>query len=81
VADFAGKRRPRAKLHVTALLCVASMLVLMPAFGAGLTWCSHLVRWGERVTPKGTTDVDLPPADRSALEIVRGYLAKNRQPS
>lgn len=34
VADFAGKRRPRAKLHVTALLCVASMLVLMLAFGA-----------------------------------------------
>jgi len=51
--------------------------LLMPAFGAGLTWCSHLVRWGERVTPKGTTDVDLPPTDRTALQIVQGYLAKN----
>ena len=51
-------------------------LVLLPAFGAGLTWCSHLVRWGERVTPKGTTDVDLPPSDRTALEIVQGYLRK-----
>jgi len=35
-------------------------LVLLPAFGAGLTWCAHLVRWGDRVTPKGTTDVELP---------------------
>jgi 3-oxoacyl-[acyl-carrier-protein] synthase-3 len=52
--------------------------LLMPAFGAGLTWCSHLVRWGERVTPKGTTDVDLPPTDRTALQIVKGFLAKNR---
>ena len=30
-------------------------LILMPAFGAGLTWSSHLVRWGERTTPLGTT--------------------------
>jgi 3-oxoacyl-[acyl-carrier-protein] synthase-3 len=37
-------------------------LILMPAFGAGLTWCSHLVRWGERITPRRSTDVDLPPA-------------------
>ena len=27
--------------------------MLLPAFGAGLTWCAHLVRWGERVTPRG----------------------------
>ena len=33
LADFAGRRRPRAKLHVTALLCLASMAVLMAAFG------------------------------------------------
>ena len=51
-------------------------LLLLPAFGAGLTWCAHLVRWGERVTPKGVSDVELPPCDRSALEIVQGYLRK-----
>lgn len=51
-------------------------LLLLPAFGAGLTWCAHLVRWGDRVTPKGTTDVDLPPSSKSALEIVQGYLRK-----
>ena len=52
-------------------------LLLLPAFGAGLTWCAHLVRWGDRVTPKGTSDVELPPSDRTALEIVQGYLHKN----
>ncbi len=45
-------------------------LLLMPAFGAGLTLCAHLLRWGQRVTPVATTDVDLPPCTKSALEMV-----------
>jgi 3-oxoacyl-[acyl-carrier-protein] synthase-3 len=53
-------------------------LLLLPAFGAGLTWCAHLIRWGDRVKPKGTTDVELPPSDRTALQIVQGYLNKTR---
>jgi 3-oxoacyl-[acyl-carrier-protein] synthase-3 len=53
-------------------------LLLLPAFGAGLTWCAHLIRWGDRVTPKGTADVELPPSDRTALQIVQGYLQKKR---
>jgi 3-oxoacyl-[acyl-carrier-protein] synthase-3 len=48
----------------------ANQLILMPAFGGGLTLCSHLVRWGERVHPLQTTDVDLPPSPGNALEIV-----------
>ena len=51
-------------------------LVLLPAFGAGLPWCAHYVRWGERVTPKGTTDVDLPPCDKTALEMVQEQIRK-----
>ena len=51
-------------------------LLLMPAFGAGLTWCAHLVRWGDRVTPKGASDAELPPCDKTALEIVQDYLRK-----
>jgi 3-oxoacyl-[acyl-carrier-protein] synthase-3 len=51
-------------------------LVLLPAFGAGLTWCAHLLRWGERVTPKGTTDADLPPCDKTALQLVQGFIQK-----
>ena len=45
-------------------------LILMPAFGGGLTLSSHLVRWGRRVTPLGTTDVDLAPCTSTALELV-----------
>jgi 3-oxoacyl-[acyl-carrier-protein] synthase-3 len=50
-------------------------LLLTPAFGAGLTWCSHVIRWGERVTPRDGTDVDLPPCDRTALEMVNALRA------
>jgi MFS family permease len=35
IADRAGRRRPGAKLQVTAAVCVASALVLAFAFGAG----------------------------------------------
>lgn len=45
-------------------------LILMPAFGGGLTVCSHLVRWGERITPLGKTDIDLSPCTRSGLQLV-----------
>jgi 3-oxoacyl-[acyl-carrier-protein] synthase-3 len=50
--------------------------LLLPAFGAGLTWCAHLIRWGERVEPLATSDVNLPPCDRTALEIVKSQIAK-----
>jgi 3-oxoacyl-[acyl-carrier-protein] synthase-3 len=45
-------------------------LILLPAFGAGLTVCAHLVRWGERVTPLGTSDADFPVVKKTALEQV-----------
>jgi 3-oxoacyl-[acyl-carrier-protein] synthase III len=44
--------------------------LLMPAFGAGLTLCSLIVKWGDRVTPLGTSDRALPPATKTALEMV-----------
>ncbi|WP_213956262.1 MFS transporter [Variovorax sp. dw_954] len=34
VVDRAGARRPRARLHVMTLLCIASLLVVAVAFGA-----------------------------------------------
>jgi 3-oxoacyl-[acyl-carrier-protein] synthase-3 len=45
-------------------------MLLMPAFGGGLTFCAHLVRWGERTAPLDTSPVDLPPCGRTALDIV-----------
>ncbi len=48
-------------------------LLLMASFGGGLTFTGHVVRWGERVTPIGGSPADLPPNNRTALEIVREY--------
>ena len=45
-------------------------LILMPAFGGGLTLSAHLLRWGERTTPLGYSDVELPPCTQTALELV-----------
>jgi 3-oxoacyl-[acyl-carrier-protein] synthase-3 len=50
--------------------------LLMPAFGGGLTYCSLLVRWGDRVTPLGICDDELPPCDESALEMVNRVRAR-----
>jgi 3-oxoacyl-[acyl-carrier-protein] synthase-3 len=46
-------------------------VLLLPAFGAGLTWCAHLARWGERVAPLQRSDAGLPPASHSGLELVQ----------
>jgi 3-oxoacyl-[acyl-carrier-protein] synthase-3 len=51
-------------------------ILLTPAFGGGLTWCSHVIRWGDRVKPLGTTDVDLPPCTKTAVEIVKDIIAR-----
>src|SRR6185436_18926294 len=48
-------------------------LLLMPSFGGGLTFTGHVVRWGSRVTPLGTTTVDLPPSHLKALDLVNKY--------
>ena len=44
--------------------------LLMPAFGAGLTVCSHYAEWGTRTTPKDVSDVELAPCDKTALQLV-----------
>jgi 3-oxoacyl-[acyl-carrier-protein] synthase III len=50
-------------------------LLLMPSFGGGLTFTGHVVRWGSRVAPLGTSDVELPPSNQTALQIVARYRA------
>jgi 3-oxoacyl-[acyl-carrier-protein] synthase-3 len=51
-------------------------LLLTPAFGGGLTLCAHVIRWGERVTPLGTSDVELPPCDQTGLELVQNIMRR-----
>jgi 3-oxoacyl-[acyl-carrier-protein] synthase-3 len=54
-------------------------LVLMPAFGGGLTLSAHLLRWGERTTPLATSDAELAPCTRTALEIVNEIRARKAE--
>jgi len=49
-------------------------LLLLPAFGAGLTWCAHLVRWGGRITPLQTAQAELAPSPHSALQLVQALM-------
>ena len=51
-------------------------LLLTPAFGGGLTWCAHVIRWGERTTPLGTSDLELPPCDKTGLELVHELMRR-----
>jgi 3-oxoacyl-[acyl-carrier-protein] synthase-3 len=53
-------------------------LVLMPAFGGGLTLSAHLIRWGDRVTPLQISDADLPPCAKTALELVTEIRAQKK---
>ena len=53
-------------------------LLLTPAFGGGLTWCAHLIRWGERTTPLRQADIDLPPVTETAIDIVTRHRDSKR---
>ena len=56
----------------------AGGLVLMPAFGGGLTLSAHLLRWGERMTPLQPCDAELPPCTKTALELVNEIRAQKK---
>lgn len=55
-------------------------LLLMPGFGGGLTYCAHAVRWSERVKPLRESKAELPPNDRTALELIRDVTARKTRP-
>jgi len=45
--------------------------ILIPAFGGGLTWSAHIIRFDERTEPISTSDAALPPCDKSGLTLVQ----------
>ncbi len=54
--------------------------LLTPAFGGGLTWCAHVIKFGERLAPVAQCAVELPPCEKSALEMVRDIIASKGEP-
>lgn len=45
-------------------------IVVFAAFGAGLSWAAAVLRWGSRVDPLQTADVELPPPDRDLADLL-----------
>jgi 3-oxoacyl-[acyl-carrier-protein] synthase-3 len=56
-------------------------LLLLPGFGGGLSYSAHVVRWGERTRPLQSSTVQLPPNERTALEIIRACLKRKTTPA
>jgi 3-oxoacyl-[acyl-carrier-protein] synthase-3 len=56
-------------------------MLLLPAFGAGLSWCAHLARWGERVAPVARSEAVLPPASRPGLALVQDLMRQRERVS
>ncbi|WOT03910.1 ketoacyl-ACP synthase III [Shewanella youngdeokensis] len=44
--------------------------ILSCAFGAGLTSAAALIKWGDRVTPINNSNAELPPCDKTGIELV-----------
>ena len=51
-------------------------ILLTPAFGAGLSWCAHVIRWGSRITPLATSDIELPPCHKTGVELVQDVIRR-----
>ena len=49
--------------------------IVFAAFGAGLTWAAAVLRWGRRVEPLGSSDANLPPVEKTAVELLEPNVA------
>ena len=49
-------------------------VIVFAAFGAGLSWAAAVLRWGDRTTPLGTSDAELPPSDKDAFDLLQPNL-------
>ncbi len=50
-------------------------VIVFAAFGAGFTWAAGAYRWGARVEALAVSDAELPPNDKTALELLAGNIA------
>jgi 3-oxoacyl-[acyl-carrier-protein] synthase-3 len=53
--------------------------IMAAAFGAGLTWGACLIKWGERTTPLGGCSDELPPCEKTALELLQPWVDGSRR--
>lgn len=48
--------------------------VLMPAFGGGLTWSAHLLKFVDKPVAKGKSNCQLPPCELTGLALVKDII-------
>ncbi|WP_028116860.1 ketoacyl-ACP synthase III [Ferrimonas senticii] len=53
--------------------------ILSCAFGSGLTSAAATIKWGQRITPLGESDAELPVCKQSALELIASAVAYQKQ--
>jgi 3-oxoacyl-[acyl-carrier-protein] synthase-3 len=49
---------------------VPGAVLVLAAFGGGLTWAAGALRWGSRVTPLGLSEAALPASTATGLELM-----------
>ena len=49
-------------------------IVILTSFGGGITWGSTVLRWGERTAPAKISDAQLPPTQKTLLDILQPNL-------
>lgn len=54
--------------------------VLVPSFGAGLSWSVHLFKWGEKVAATADSAIRLPPCAQTGLELIQQIMQDRGQP-
>ena len=53
--------------------------ILMASFGAGLTYGAGLIKWSNRVIPLTTSDAELPPCEKTGLEIIASHVDRYKK--
>ncbi|MGH8923188.1 MAG: beta-ketoacyl-ACP synthase III [Acidimicrobiia bacterium] len=56
-------------------------VIVLAAFGAGLSWGAAVIRWGKRVEPLGQSDAALPRNVRSTMDLLASNLEFFGQPA
>ncbi len=54
----------------------ANSHILLPAFGGGLTWSAHLVKFGDRTQAIAQSGIELPECDKTGLMLVLDIIAR-----
>lgn len=59
----------------------ANSHILLPAFGGGLTWSAHVIKFGQRTSPIELSKVELPACNYSGLELVENIINSKKASS